>query len=378
MKKALIIATIGGFVPKFEMNDVSLLMEKGYKIHYASDFKNPVYHMDVRKLREMGIQLHQISIHKSPVHIGRNIKAYNQLKKIIEEEDISLIHCHNPIGGVVGRLAAERAENNPYVIYTAHGFHFYKDAPIKNWLLYYTAERFLAHYTDTLITINSEDLKRGRSFHLKKGGRIKCIHGVGVDMEKFRRQDGAYEKEREKLSIPKESFHIVTVAELNKNKNHRVVIKAMAALRDSDIYYTICGKGREEKYLSCLIRKYHLEDRVRLMGYRDDVADILQGADCFAFPSIREGLGIAAVEALAASVPVIAADNRGTREYMKDGINGIVCYSNHGDEFAAAIKKLKEDKRLRHEMSLNCRATVSNFKISETEKIMRQVYDIKD
>lgn len=378
MKKALIIATIGGFVPKFEMNDVRLLMEKGYKIHYASDFKNPVYHMDIKKLRETGIQLHQISIHKSPFHIVRNIKAYTQLKKIIDDEDISLIHCHNPIGGVVGRLAAKKAKNSPYVIYTAHGFHFYKNAPIKNWILYYTAERLLAHYTDTLITINSEDCKRGRSFRLKKGGRVKRIHGVGVDMEKFKRRDGAYEEEREKLSIPKESFHIVTVAELNRNKNHRVVIKAMAAIKDRNIYYTICGKGREEKYLNSLVRKYHLENRVRFMGYRDDVAEILQSADCFVFPSIREGLGIAAVEALASSVPVIAADNRGTREYMKDGINGIVCYGNYSDEFAAAIKKLKDDKGLRNEMSLNCRATVSNFKISETEKIMRQVYDIKD
>ena len=378
MKKALIIATIGGFVPKFEMNDVRLLIEKGYEIHYASDFKNPVYDMDIKKLENMGMRLHQISIHKSPIHIGRNIKAYFKLKKIIDRENISLIHCHNPIGGVVGRLAAGRSKCKPYVFYTAHGFHFYKGAPKKNWIFYYNVERFLAHYTDTLITINGEDCARGKSFKLKKGGRVKRIHGVGVDMEKFKKYDGAYYTERKKLSIPKNCFHIVTVAELNKNKNHRVVIEALAALKDEEIYYTICGKGREEKNLSSLIKKHHLDGHVHLMGYRDDVADILQSADIFAFPSIREGLGIAAVEALATGVPVIAADNRGTREYMKDGINGIVCYGNTAEEFEAAIKKIKENKEKRAEMSLSCRASVKKFAIGETEKIMRQVYDIKE
>lgn len=377
MKKALIISTIGGFVPKFEMNDVRLLMEKGYKIHYASDFENPVYYMDINRLKEMGIRLHQISIHKSPIHIRRNIKAYTQLRKIIEAENISLIHCHNPIGGVVGRLAAKRSRINPYVIYTAHGFHFYKGAPIKNWIIYYAVERVLAHYTDMLITINSEDYKRGQGFHLKNEGYIKRIYGVGVNMKKFKKHENAYEEERKKLLLPKEAFHMVTVAELNRNKNHKVVIKAMADLKDKDIYYTICGKGSEEKNLKRLIKKYNLESRVRLIGYREDVDDILQSADCFVFPSIREGLGIAAVEALATGVPVIAADNRGTREYMRDGYNGIVCYNNCSNEFAKAIEKLKSDKILRNEMSSHCRDTVKKFEIIKTEKIMRKLYDIE-
>lgn len=211
----------------------------------------------------------------------------------------------------------------------------------------------------------------------KKGGRIKRIYGVGVDMKKFKKRDGAYDEEREKLSIPKNSFHIVTIAELNKNKNHKVVIKAMADLKYKDIYYTICGKGDEEKYLRELIKKCHLEGKVRLLGYREDVADILQSADCFVFPSIREGLGIAAVEALATGVPVIATDNRGTREYMSDGYNGIVCYGNCSNEFATAIKKLKSDKSLRDEMSSHCRGTVKKFEICKTESIMRQIYDIE-
>ena len=156
MKKILIITTIGGFLPQFEMNDVKLLMEQGYEIHYATNFTNPVYELNLKELEEMGIRLHPVDIQKSPLHIRQNIRALRELCAIIKTEEIRVLHCHNPMGGVLGRLAAMtmQAAVRPYVIYTAHGFHFYKGAPLLNWLLFYPAEFFLAGYTDCIVTIN--------------------------------------------------------------------------------------------------------------------------------------------------------------------------------------------------------------------------------
>ena len=136
MKHALIITTISGFVPQFEMNDVRILQENGYTVHYASDFENPIYNIDQTQLKRDGLILHHIDIRKSPFQITKNTKAFLQLKQIIRKEQISLVHCHNPMGGVVGRLAAKASGREPYVVYTAHGFHFYEGAPKKNWLLY--------------------------------------------------------------------------------------------------------------------------------------------------------------------------------------------------------------------------------------------------
>lgn len=374
MKHALIITTIGGFLPQFEMNDVKILQENGYTVHYASNFKNPVYDIDEKKLQEMGLVLHHIDICKSPFHVIKNAGACLKLRKIIKKEQIRLVHCHNPMGGVLGRLAALLCRRKVCVIYTAHGFHFYKGAPKKNWLLYGTAERLLAHCTDRLITINHEDYENAKRFGLRRGGKVEYIPGVGVDIAKFRKIEELRPGKRRELGLPEGAFHVVSVGELNENKNHKAVIRAIARLGGNDIYYSICGSGPLEIQLQEEIKALGLQQRVRLLGYRTDVAEVLQSADCFAFPSKREGLGIAAIEALACEVPMIAADNRGTREYVRDGGNGIVCDADSEQDFANAICRLKESVSLRRQLAEGCRQTAERFSIEATDKIMRRIY----
>lgn len=374
MKKVLIITTISGFLPQFEMNDVKILQEYGYEVHYASNFDNPVYYCNKKQLKEQGIKLHQIDIMKSPVAISKNCKAAKQIRQIIDREHIQMIHCHNPMGAVVARYAASSSKTKPYVIYTAHGFHFYKGAPLKNWLFYYTAEKLLAHKTDMIITINKEDYERAKKFNLKKNGCVKHIHGVGVDVERFKLRPDDQNVLRKELGIPEKAFHIVTAAELNDNKNQRVIIEAIAKLGRDDIFYTICGKGGNEQKLKEMIQGFNLENRVRLLGFRTDMEDILQTADCFAFPSIREGLGIAAVEALATEVPLIVADNRGTREYTINGQNGLVCGADQVDSFAKAIEKLYSDIKYRNKLSSHCRNMAEQFSISAVEHAMQEIY----
>ena len=372
MKKALLVTTISGFVPQFEMNDVRILKEYGYEVHYASNFNNPVYGIDSEQLQKEGIILHHIDIMKSPLRLLSNIKAVNKLRKIIRQEHIELIHCHTPMGSIVARIAAPKKKNRPYVIYTAHGFHFYKGAPLINRMLYYPVERLMAHYTDHLITINHEDYENACRMHLRKGGKVSLINGVGVDMTKFTTRPELRTEVRKELGIPEDALHIVTVAELNSNKNQLIIINAIAKIEDKNIYYSICGNGPYRKKLSKKITDLHLNNRVKLLGYREDIDRILQGADCFAFPSKREGLGLAAVEALACGVPVIAALNRGTREYMTD-FNGILCKNNQIEEYVSAINKMK-DKEYRKSISCQCRNSVRQFSIEETDRRMRGIY----
>lgn len=378
MKKALFVTTISGFLPQFEKNDVRILQEKGYQIHYASNFNHPVYEFDREELKRQGIVMHQIDIAKSPLKIGSNIRAFWQLKKIIENEKIELIHCHNPVGSVVGRCAAVFNRRKPYVIYTAHGFHFYEGAPAVNWVLYYTAERFLSHCTDQLVTINKEDYGRAEKFPLRKGGRAVQIHGVGVDRKRFCPRPELRLEKRKQLHIPEDAFHIVTAAELNDNKNQKVIIEAIARLGRKDIYYSICGKGPNEKILRELIVKKGLKKQVQILGYRTDMEEILATADCFAFPSRREGLGIAAVEALCCGVPLIVSDNRGTREYAVDGYNSIVKAAEDIEGFQEAIGRLCSDKKYRDMLAGNCRNSAEMFGIEKVEETMRQVYGTAD
>lgn len=373
-KKVLILTTIAGFLPQFEINNVKILQRLGYQVHYASNFVNPVYAIEPEELIEQGIILHQVDIHKSPVHIPENIKAFVQIKQLIEKEDIDFIHCHNPLGGVVGRLAAHHSKKKPYVVYTAHGFHFYEGAPIVNWLLFYTAERFLAKYTHQLITINKEDYQRAGKFKLAEGGYIDIIPGVGLNEQRYHKREAMNQPMREKISVPENAFHIVSVGELVVNKNHEIIIEALHQIEDREIYYSVCGEGPHKEYLEKLIQAYQLENRVRLLGYRTDVEDILQTADCFAFPSIREGFGMASVEALACEVPLIVSDNRGTREYAINGENSVVCHVDSVDEFKDAILYLMEHPDIRNRMSKSAGHTAEEFYISKTEEKMKEIY----
>lgn len=372
--KVLILTTISGFLAKFELNDVKILQENGCSIHYASNFKIPIYEDKKELLEEMGIALHQIDIQKSPFKIIQNMKALFQIIHIIRCEKIDMIHCHNPMGSVLGRIGALLSGRKVYTIYTAHGFHFYEKAPLKNWLLYYPVEKLLARFTDVLITINREDYLRAKKFKKRKGGHTFQIHGVGMDVERFRERKECYLPEREKLHIPPNAFHVVSVGELNDNKNHEAIIDVLTEKGMENVYYTICGKGEKYGELCEKIEKAGLSERVQLLGYRTDIEDILQSADCFAFPSKREGLGMAALEALACGIPIVATDNRGTREYVIHNRNGYMCTLGKREQYKEAILKLKNDEEKRNEMKESCVKMAKNFSLEATDKIMRKIY----
>lgn len=373
MKKVLFITTIGGFLQQFELNDVKILKEMKCEIHYASNFSNLVYDVQPSELERMGIKIHHINIQKSPLHIIKNWKAYLKIRKIVREQGIDIIHCHNPVGGIIGRACAI-FNKKVSVVYTAHGFHFYKGAPLLNWVLYYTAEYLFARKTDVLITINQEDYERGRRFKLRNRNNIYKIPGVGVLTNRFNNIGMDREKIREELGIARDAFFVLSVGELNTNKNHATVIRAIAEKHDDRVVYGICGKGYMEQELTNLALSLGISDKVFLYGFRTDIPKMLVAADCFVFPSIREGLGVAAIEAMAAGLPLVTSDCRGTREYMEDGKNGIVCRKGTSEEYKKAISLLMENRKLCTEMGAYSREVAKRFDVAVTDKMMRKIY----
>ncbi|MCX4268829.1 MAG: glycosyltransferase family 4 protein [Lachnospiraceae bacterium] len=327
MKNVLIITTVSGFVPQFERNNLKILQNMGYCVHYASNFKNPHYGFDNQRLKGTGIICHQVDFERSPFCIRQNLQAYRQVKDLLKKIPFDFIHCHTPMGGVIGRLAAENFRRKKQeeqteikVLYTAHGFHFFRGAPLLNWLLYYPAERWLAHYTDSLITINNEDYRRAKRFHLRKNGTVWKVNGVGINMEAYQNITIDREKKRKELGAAADEFIFLSVGELTKRKNHQVVIRALAGIKEecnkNKVRYFICGEGAEREHLLALIKKNGLEKIVRLLGYRDDIKDLLLVSDCFLFPSKQEGLPVALLEAVAAGKICIGSDIRGNRELI--------------------------------------------------------------
>lgn len=385
-KNILILTTISGFLDKFEKENVKLLLEMGYRVHYAANTKEQHYLFDEKKIRDMGVEIHHIDVARSPYMLLDNRKAFFQLLKLVEEYHIEAIHCHTPVGGVLGRLVGRYYKKKRLrVIYTAHGFHFYKGAQLINNSLYYAAEKILAHYTDILVVINKEDYGNAKRFRLKPGGLVFQIPGVGLDLQRFRPfTEEERAKRRKELGLGENDFFLVSVGELNENKNQEIVLKALKKMKDSGkdlshIKYGICGDGFFRQRIKEKIAEYGLEEIAVMYGYCTKVWEILGCADASAFPSRREGLGMAALESLAMGVPVIAADNRGTREYMIPGKNGYVCSWDDESSFARGIEAIR-DMEPGHltDMKEECRKSAEKFDKKYTNQIMHIVYENLD
>ena len=380
-KKILVIANMSGFLWKFEMENARILQEMGIEVHFASNINEKGYDFDLWQLDEAGVIFHHIEIARSPYMLRMNKTALGQILKIIREERISTIHCHTPVGGLLGRLAALLSDTPVKVIYTAHGFHFYKGAPLLNNTVFKWVESLLARITDVMIVINQEDLASAQKMHLRKGGKVYYVPGAGVDHSVFHPVSAdELADARNRIGIDPKAFLALSVGELNLNKNHKTVIRAVKQLVDENgadipIIYGICGDGFFRKEIQDYARELNLADKVLFWGYQRDIAVYYQAADITIFPSFREGLGMAGIESLAMGIPVIAADNRGTREYMEDGKNGYVVNPDHVQGFVDGIKKLFYlPPAQKEKMRKACIDSVRKFEVRNTISAMRKIY----
>ena len=365
-KKVLFVATVKGHIKAFHIPYLKLFKENGYETYVAT-----------KENKEVTIEYcdHFISIpfERSPFHVN-NIKSYRTLKKYLEKENFDIIHCHTPVAAAITRLAAKKSrKQGTKVFYTAHGFHFFNGAPIQNWIIYYPVEKWLARYTDVLITINQEDYQRAKNkFHAEK---VEYIPGVGVDLKKFRPKDDFNRTGyRRKLGLKSEDIMLLSVGELNKNKNHQVVVRALAEINDSKLQYFIAGKGILKDDLEELSKKLNISSQIHLLGYRDDIPELLASADIFCFPSFREGLGLAAIEAMACGLPLITSNIHGINDYSKEGITGYKCSPDDVKEFSSSIRKMIEFPIEMMEFGENNRVAAKKYDLKNSIKKMKKIY----
>lgn len=373
-KNALVIATIGAFIRSFELNNISILQEMGYTVHVATNMHFSQYaFFDFESFfKERGIIAHQIDFERSPFSKS-NFKAKKQIQNIISENEISLVHCHTPVGGVIGRLAAKKFRKRGLkLIYTVHGLQFYNGAPKKDWVLYYPVERFLSRYADAMITINLEDYETVKA--KMKAKKIYYVPGIGVNYERFNGASVNRAKKRAGLGINDDDIFLLSVGELNDNKNHRIVINAISKLGNKKIKYIIAGVGPIKEALQSLIEELGLQNQVFLVGQRTDVPELLKCADIFMFPSKREGLSVSLMEAMAGGVPVICSKIRGNVDLIDDGRGGILCNVDSEDDYVNAIKTLIDNENLRKEFVRCSDNKIKNFSLTVVDKKMREIY----
>ncbi|MBQ8834485.1 MAG: glycosyltransferase family 4 protein [Oscillospiraceae bacterium] len=305
-----------------------------------------------------------------------NIRAYRELKKIIDEGNYDIIHCHTPVGAMVTRLAAADArKRGTKVIYTAHGFHFFKGAPLLNWLVYCPVEWLLAHLTDVLVTINREDYAFAQKhIHAK---RIEYVPGVGIDTEKFRLECWNRNEKRRELGFGGEDFLLLTVAEMTKNKNHSTVLKALSLLKNepefADMHYLIVGRGENQPALQEEVSRLGIEQHVHFLGYRSDVRELYRSCDLFVFMSFREGLSVALMEAMCCGMPTVCSAIRGNTDLIENGVEGIHA-ENTPQAVAEAILALRRDPERRRALGRAASEKIRLFDAKNVHKTMKDIY----
>lgn len=369
-KRVLIIATVvKTHIMQFHIPTLKLFKDMGWETAVAArnDYSNPedcqIPYCD---------QFYDIPFERNPF-MPKNVECYKRLKDIIDQGNYQIIHCHTPVGGVLGRLAARKTrKEGTRVLYTAHGFHFYRGAPLKNWLMYYPIEKICSYFADDIITINQEDYHFAKKHFLHP--RIFYLPGIGVDVDRFSKASDCAIDFHNLFHLRRDEKVMISVGEMTANKNHMTIIKALSHSQLGNVHYMIVGSGVRRPQLEEYAARLRVNDRVHFLGYRRDIASLLHASDIFVFPSCREGLPVALMEAMAAGVPIVASRIRGNVDLIEDSVNGFLCDPMDAADFAHKLQILLLKPDIAGAFSQNGLEKIKQYDIKVVDEKIRRIY----
>lgn len=364
MKKILYITTVSGTINAFLVPHIKQLIKEGYKVDCACKITTPV----TKELTDLGVEVIEVPFSRSPLDID-NIKAFKELCIIQKTQLYDAVHVHTPIASLYGRLLKLKFKDLK-TIYTVHGFHFYKGAPKKNWIIYYPIEKIMSKLTDTIITMNEEDYNQALKFNIKNTYKV---NGVGIDLSHYNPK--LYDKNeiRKELNLKESDFVILMIAEINKNKNHIQMIKAIEILKEKGIAAkVICaGRGPLLENMKEEIRNRNLDKNIFMLGFRKDVPKLIAACDVGMLLSYREGLPRNIMELMAYSKPVIGTDIRGIRDLISKQY-----LVNVGDEYSLAskIEYMYSNVQEREAIKEYYKTAICKYDIKNVKKELDDIY----
>lgn len=375
--KVLLLASVASMLDLFNSENIKILINLGCIVDVAANFQHGSITSQERvdeyerELRSQNIGVNNVPIPRSIFQVGDILRSYRMIKCLVNKENYNIVHCHSPIGGVIARLSCRHArKRGTKVIYTGHGLHFYKGAPLKNWLLFYPIERLCALYTDVIIAINQEDYLREKAWNCCN---VVYVPGVGVNTAYLNFCNVNRPELRKQFGFTDDDFVFMSTGQISVRKNHAVIIRALKKIQDERVKYLIVGFGELEKQLKSLVIDLGLTKRVFFAGYRRDVRDILHAVDGFAFPSLQEGLPVALMEAMVVGLPVVCSRIRGNVDLIKNGMGGLVYDCHDVDGFAQGMLEIANGGCVK-KMGLVNKETMKGFDISVVNSIMDNIY----
>ena len=341
IKKVLFAANLESFFTKFLIPQLKYFKEQGYEVHIACGLEG----LDIPYCDKK----FNVNFARS-LNLKQNLESYKQMQEVLKNEKYDLISCHTPFGGAITRLAFKSLKiKDTRLVYMAHGFHFYKGAPLFNWLVYYPVEKFLAKYTDIVITINLDDYELAKK---KFKTDVRLVKGVGLDVSKFNFEMSEEEKQeyRKSLGLAKDDFVMIYPAELTKGKRQIWLIHTLKELliHNSKFHLLLPGKDSMNGKCHKLVKELRLESQISFLGFRKDIPKLITISDLAVTSSKREGLPVNVMEAMYVGLPIVATACRGNRDLIENGKNGYVVGINDKDAFLEKVEyfsKISKEER---------------------------------
>ena len=341
----------------------------GYTLYKGCNCDHPEQVKDV----DYDITFYDQHTYRSIFALKDNWIAFRNLSRFLKQHpDIEVIHCNTPLGGIVGRVCG-KLYGVKKVIYTVHGFHFFKGAPLVNRTILKWIEMLISHWTDALITMNNEDYAVAQKMHLRNHGKVFKVNGVGLysDQYNISVDRNAIRKE---LGLPDDAIVCIAMGDIVPRKNYRVAIKAIAQAQNPKLHYLICGRGVQIDDLKLYSRELGIEKQIHFLGFRTDIKELSLVSDFFLFATLQEGLPRSTMEAMCAGLPCIVSDVRGNNDLIDDGKGGYLVAPRDAEGFAQAINRLIMSPEDANAMGEYNKVKIKEYDIEVVKKEILDIY----
>ena len=373
--KALLLAAMGSVHRQHNKANIKALKEIGAIIYLAANFgtdtpreKNNTQF--VAECKRDGINIIDIPFRRGG--FITNIFQIPVLNKFLKREKFDIVHVHTETGGFMLRLSCLiQSKCNTKFVYTPHGMSFWKGSSLKSQLVYRPLERWICSAMDMNLGMNMEEVENLKRWNKRTA---HYVHGVGLNVARMQNPARSREQMREEFGLTESDKFIASIGELDDNKNHITVIKALATLGRKDFKYVVCGVGPNKDMLLAEAEHMGLKENVILAGYRSDIPDVLNAADIFVFPSFHEGMPVSALEAMACGLPIICSEIRGNVDIIREGDNGYLFQPSDVETLARKLEYLLDDAEKRKIMGLKNKEYVKDFSLESVTEELKRIY----
>lgn len=373
--KALLLAAMGSVHRQHNKANIKALKEIGAIIYLAANFgtdtpreKNNTQF--VAECKRDGINIIDIPFRRGG--FITNIFQIPVLNKFLKREKFDIVHVHTETGGFMLRLSCLiQSKCNTKFVYTPHGMSFWKGSSLKSQLVYRPLERWICSAMDMNLGMNMEEVENLKRWNKRTA---HYVHGVGLNVARMQNPARSREQMREEFGLTESDKFIASIGELDDNKNHITVIKALATLGRKDFKYVVCGVGPNKDMLLAEAKHMGLKENVILAGYRSDIPDVLNAADIFVFPSFHEGMPVSALEAMACGLPIICSEIRGNVDIIREGDNGYLFQPSDVETLARKLEYLLDDAEKRKIMGLKNKENVKDFSLESVTEELKKIY----